>query len=293
MSKECVAVLGTGIMGAPMARNLLAAGHPVQVWNRSAQKANALVAAGAVVAKTPAEALTGASVVLTMLSDGPATLEVMNDRVLGAMAAGTCWIQSATVGVPGITELAQLASGREIAFVDAPVLGTRIPAQAGTLTVIAGLAADDPALRDRCIPIFEAVGARTLWVGEVGAASRLKLVVNNWIVGLTGVLGETLALAGALEIDPTLFLEAIAGGALDSPYAQGKSKAMLAHDYPVSFPLAWARKDTRLIDAAARHATLPLGITRAIEAYFATAEREGHGEADFSAIFEVIRTARR
>ncbi len=293
MSKECVAVLGTGIMGAPMARNLLGAGHPLRVWNRSPKKTDALAEAGAVVAVTPLEAVTGASVVLTMLSDGPATLEVMDDGVLAAMAEGSCWIQAATVGVPGITELALRASERAIAFVDAPVIGTRAPAEAGTLTVLAGLSADDPTLRDRCTPIFEAVGARTLWVGEVGAASRLKLVVNNWIVGLTGVLGESLALAGALEIDPKLFLEAIAGSGLDNAVAQAKGKAMLAHEYPVSFPLALARKDARLIDAAARHATLPLVITRAIEAYFATAEREGHGEADFSAIFEAIRTVRR
>ncbi|MDF1561671.1 MAG: NAD(P)-dependent oxidoreductase [Deltaproteobacteria bacterium] len=289
MTKESVALLGTGIMGAAMGRNLLKAGHPLRVWNRTPEKAASLAADGAVVSASIEEALEGATVVLTLLADGPATREVMNAERVAGLAPGVLWIQSATVGVPEVTELSLLAREHGVAFVDAPVLGTRAPAEAGTLTL---LASGEASTRERAAPIFEAVGSRTLWVGEAGAGTRLKLVVNNWIVGLTGVLGESLALAGELELDPALFFEAIEGGALDLPYARMKGEAMLARDYPTSFPLRLARKDARLIDGAARHATLPLLITRAVEHYLSIAQQEGHGDADFSAVFEAIRAAR-
>lgn len=281
-----IAVLGTGIMGGAMARNLVAAGLEVHVWNRTRDRAEAIE--GATVAGSPAEAAADCPLVLTMLSDGSAVDEVMTGEggALAAMGAGAVWIQSSTVGVAWCDRLAAAAAEAGVGFVDAPVLGTRQPAEKGELIVLAG---GDEALRPRCAPAFEAVGKKTAWVGGVGAASRLKLVVNNWIVGLLGALGESIALAEKLDVDPATFLETIAGGPLDAGYAQLKGKAMIAGEYPPAFPLALAHKDARLVIEAAEASGLDLRAIRGVAELFARAEERGRGDEDMAALVEALR----
>ncbi len=192
-----VSVLGTGIMGAAMVRNLARAGHTVRAWNRSRDKAEPLIADGAHVADTPAEAVRDADVVLTVLYDGPATLDVMRQAAPG-LRPGAAWVQSTTAGPDALGALADFARDQGLVFYDAPVLGTRQPAEAGQLVV---LAAGPAEARDTVTPVFDAVGARTVWTGEDGAAgsaTRLKLVVNSWVIAATNAAGETLALAEAL-----------------------------------------------------------------------------------------------
>jgi 3-hydroxyisobutyrate dehydrogenase len=145
-SRDTVAVLGTGIMGAPMARNLLAAGFPVRVWNRTAEKAAPLAAAGAVVGASPEDAADGAQIVLTMLTDADAVLET----AAPALAGAEVWIQASTVGIDGNERCAVLAAEHGVALVDAPVLGTRQPAEEGKLTV---LASGPDQVRDRVDPV--------------------------------------------------------------------------------------------------------------------------------------------
>ena len=284
--ENVVAVLGMGIMGAAMARNLLGAGMRVRVWNRSAEKAEPLARSGATVARSPGEAVEGAGFVVTMLADADAIAEVLDGDALSGLAEEGIWLQMSTVGIGGNEKLAGIASEHGVAYVDAPVLGTKAPAEGGQLIV---LASGPDELRPSCEPVFEPMASKVVWLGEAGAGSRLKLVVNNWITGLLGVLAETVALAEALDVDPARFLEAIEGGPLGAPYAQIKGKMMIEEDFPTSFSTKLARKDARLVlEAAAERGLHPL-IAEAVVRRFDEAIEAGHGEDDMAAIFEATK----
>ncbi|MFI6701741.1 NAD(P)-dependent oxidoreductase [Streptomyces sp. NPDC050509] len=279
-----VAVLGTGIMGAAMARNLCRAGLDVRVWNRTPAKAEPLAADGARVAGTPAEAVSGADVVLTMLYDGPAALEAMEAAAPG-LRRGAVWLQSTTVGVEAVTPLAELAAERGLLFVDAPVLGTRAPAESGELLI---LAAGPQEARGPLAPVLDAVGSRTVWLGEDGttaAATRLKLVCNSWVLALTNGTAEALSLAKGLGVDPNHFLEAMTGGAMDCGYLHAKSHAILNDDYTPSFTVTTAAKDARLIVAAGAAEGVRLDLAAAGAERFRRAEAQGHGEDDMAATY--------
>jgi 3-hydroxyisobutyrate dehydrogenase len=279
--RETIAVLGAGgTMGLAMARNLLRAGFDVRAWNRSPEKARPLADDLAVVCSTPAEAARSATVVLTMLSDAGAVLEVMDGGGL-APAADAVWLQMSTIGLDGTRRCAELARRLGLAFVDAPVLGTKAPAEQGKLVV---LASGPDALRDRTAPILDAVGARTMWLGEAGAGTRLKIAVNAWIVSVVEGAAETLALAEGLGLDPALVLEAVGGGPLDLPYLQMKGKAMIAREFEPSFRLALAAKDAALVADAAAEAGLDLPLVTTIADRLA-AGAEQHGDEDMSATF--------
>jgi 3-hydroxyisobutyrate dehydrogenase len=284
-SHPTVAVLGTGIMGAPMARNLLRAGFPVRVWNRSAEKAAPLGADGAFVAASPGEAATGADVVLTMLADADAVL----DSVSGALGGPDTWVQASTIGVDGIDRCAALAAEHGVAFVDAPVLGTKQPAEDGRLVVLASGPEDR---RERLAPLFDAVGARTMWLGEAGAGTRLKLVANSWVLTLVEGLAETIGLAEGLGVAPESFLAAISGGLMDCGYAQIKGKAMIDRAFEPAFPLRLAAKDLRLIEDVIARNELDLPLLSAIAARFAEGVERGNGELDMSATFLTAAGAR-
>jgi 3-hydroxyisobutyrate dehydrogenase len=283
-----VAVLGVGTMGAGMARNLAAAGFGLRVWNRSHDRAVALADAGAVVARTPAEAVDGADVVLTMLWNAAVVAGVMAGAA-PSLAVGTLWIQSSTVGVEGAAELADVAAKHGLVYVDAPVLGTNGPAHDGTLTVLAS-GPDD--IRDRCAPVFDAIGSRTMWLGAAGEGSRLKLVANAWGVTLVEGVAECLALAGGLGLDPALFLEAVRGGAMDAPYIGLKGRAMLTGDVTTpAFTVSGAAKDAGLIVAAARAAGVDVGVLEEVRRHFDRAVDAGHGDLDMAATYLTHRPA--
>ena len=222
-----VAVLGTGIMGAPMARNLAAAGHAVRAWNRSPEKAQGLD--GVEPAATIADAVRDAEVVVTMLSDADAVEAVVED----ALVDGAVLVQTSTIGPEATASVAERAAAAGVPFVDAPVLGTKGPAEQGKLIVLASGPED---VRERVEPVFEAIGSKTLWLGEAGAGSRLKLVVNTWLVSLTEGLAEAIALAEALDLDPQTFLDVIDGGPMGPPYASMKGKLMIERDFPPCVP---------------------------------------------------------
>ncbi|MEU6538208.1 NAD(P)-dependent oxidoreductase [Streptomyces sp. NPDC047000] len=283
--KLTVAVLGTGIMGAAMARNIARAGHTVRAWNRTRAKAEPLAADGAHVTESPEEAVRGADVVLTMLYDGGAAMEVMREAVPG-LRPGTVWAQSTTAGLESVPLLASFAAEHGLVFYDAPVLGTRQPAEAGQLTV---LAAGPARGRETVLPVFEAVGARTVWTGDDGAAAtatRLKLVANSWVVAVTAAAGETLALAHGLGVDPADFFGLIAGGPLDMGYLRAKGAAILEGGLsPASFAVVTAEKDARLIVAAGEAHGVRLDVAAASAERFARAAAQGHGDEDMAAAY--------
>ncbi|MFF7952794.1 NAD(P)-dependent oxidoreductase [Streptomyces griseorubiginosus] len=283
--KLTVSVLGTGIMGAAMARNLARAGHTVRAWNRSPDKARPLAEDGVAIAGSPAEAVRGADVVLTMLYDGPAALDVMGQAAEG-LRPGIAWVQSTTAGVEAISDLAAFARERELVFFDAPVLGTRQPAEAGQLLVLAAGPVD---ARDTVTPVFDAVGARTVWTGEDGAegsATRLKLVANSWVLSVTNAAGEALALAKALGVDPQGFFDAIDGGPLDMGYLRAKSGLILEGRLsPAQFAVSTAAKDARLIVEAGAGGGVRLDVAAASAERFERAAAQGHGDEDMAAAY--------
>jgi 3-hydroxyisobutyrate dehydrogenase len=280
-----VAVLGTGIMGAAMARNLCRAGLDVRVWNRTGAKAEPLAREGARVADSPQDAVRDADVVLTMLHDGPATQQTMH-AAGPAVRPGAVWLQGTTAGLDALAPLSALAVEHGLVFVDAPVLGTRKPAEDGQLTV---LASGPHRARATVDPVFDAVGSRTFWVGEEpGAATRLKLVCNSWVLTVTHGVAEALALAEGLDVDPQAFLDAVAGGALDMGYLQVKAAAIRSRDVDglePSFAAGTAEKDARLIVEAGRHAGVRLDVAEAGAERFRRAVEQGHGDQDMAASY--------
>jgi 3-hydroxyisobutyrate dehydrogenase len=269
-----IAVLGTGAMGAPMARNLARAGHDVRAWNRTLEKAAPLRDDGVDVRDDTAAAADGADVVMTMLADADAVLAVAEQANL---RDGQIWWQASTIGIDGNERCAALAAETAAALVDAPVLGTRQPAEEGKLTVLAS----GPG-RERLSEVFEAVAAKVIDLGdEVGAATRMKLVGNSWVLALVEGLAETIALAEELGIDPRKFLEMIDGGPMFAPYAKLKGEAMIKREFPPSFPLALAAKDAGLITEAAPDLPLP----KLVREQMLKAAEAGHGEEDMAATF--------
>jgi 3-hydroxyisobutyrate dehydrogenase len=272
-----ITVLGAGIMGAPMARNLASAGHEVRVYNRTRSKAEGL---GAEVLDAPTAE--GADVLITMLSDGDAVEAVMDGITL---ASGQIWWQSSTVGLPATQRLAALAG--DAAFVDGPVSGTRQPAEKGELVVLASGAG-----RERLGPVFDAVAANVVDLGdEIGAGTRMKLVLNAWLVALVEGLAESIALAEGIGADPAKFLEIIDGGPLGPPYAKLKGTAMIERNFEPSFPLALAAKDAGLVDEAARAAGLGLPLFAVIRDQMAKAIAAGHGDEDMAATIWAARSS--
>jgi 3-hydroxyisobutyrate dehydrogenase len=275
-------------MGAGIARNLLAAGMEVRAWNRTREKAEPLADDGANVVDTPVEAAQDADFVITMLPDVDAVEQLVRaeDSPLSVLSEDGVWIQTSTVGEEGSERLADVAAEHGITYVDAPVLGTKEPAEQGQLVVLASGAGE--ALQ-RCQPFFEAIGSKTLWLEPAGAGSRLKLVTNNWLNGLLALLAETISLARALGVDPARFLEAIEGGPLGAPYAQMKGQMMIDEEFPTSFSVDLAQKDSDLVLEAAQARDLHLSIAEAVNARFKEAIDAGHGEEDMAAVYKAAK----
>ncbi|GGT32682.1 NAD(P)-dependent oxidoreductase [Streptomyces atratus] len=280
--RPTVAVLGTGIMGSGMARSLLRAGLDVRAWNRTQAKAAPLAADGATVVETAEEAVRGADVILTMLNDGPAVAAALTAASPG-LRTGQVLLQSSTVGLDATADLARRAADAGLVYLDAPVSGTKQPAEQGTLTVFVS---GPSTARASVNPVLDAIGQRTVWVAETpGAASRLKLVVNTWVITMVNNIAECLNLAEGLRIDPQTFLDVMRGGPLDSAYLQGKSAALLSGDLTPSFSVSNALKDSRLILDAAQESGVRLDLVAASADRFARAEAAGHGGEDMIATY--------
>jgi 3-hydroxyisobutyrate dehydrogenase len=275
-----VAVLGTGTMGEPIARNLLRAGFGVRAWNRTREKAEPLAEDGATVCDSAAEAARGAEIVLTMLTDADATAETVEEVEFDS---GAVWVQMATVGIEGTERLAELAHEKGVAFVDSPVLGTRQPAEERKVVVLAS--GPDGAL-DRCEPLFAAIAQKVERLGPVPNGSKLKLVVNLWLLAITEGGAEALTLAEGLGLDPHAFLETIEGSQIDVPYLHLKGALMLERRFdPPSFKLKLAAKDASLALEAAKRAGVEAHVARAVHDAYQRALELGHGDEDMAAVY--------
>lgn len=275
-------------MGAGVARSLLRDGHSVTVWNRTRDRAEPLAQAGARVADSAAGAMADAEVVVTTLFDADATVEVMAQSLPAAgLATGAVWLQSSTAGMDGVERCADVAREAGVAMIDAPMLGTKQPAEQGKLVM---LLSGDRAATEQAQPVLLAMSSRTVWAGErIGQATALKLACNAWIATVVTGTAQSLALAEGLGVDPALFLQAVGGGAADSQYLQAKGRAMLEGSFEPSFTLDGVRKDLRLISEAAEAAGVSRAVLDAAAGVFAEASRAGHGAADMSAVWHAWR----
>jgi 3-hydroxyisobutyrate dehydrogenase len=280
-ARATVAVIGAGIMGSAMARNLVAAGLDTRVWDRSPSATGPLADAGAVVAASAREAVRDAGVVITMLPTADAVESVIFDGgVADAFVDGCVWAQMGTIGVEATLRIRdRLAAQRPgVMFVDAPVSGSKGPAEQGQLLI---LASGPAAAADSARPVFDVIGRKTVWLGEAGRGSQVKLVVNAYLSILIEGVAETMELADRLGIGHQQLAEVIEGGPLDAPLAGAKLHKMDRQDYAAEFPLEWALKDVDLVIDAAGGEAPPL--LAALSSQWHAAVVAGYGRQDISA----------
>ncbi len=280
-SRPVVAVIGAGIMGSAMARNLVAAGLNTRVWDRSPAATGPLADAGAVVVASAEDAVRDAAVVITMLPTAGAVESVIFDGgTAGAFADGCVWAQMGTIGVEATRRIRdRLAAQRPgVLFVDAPVSGSKGPAEQGQLLI---LASGPAAAADPVRPVFGILGRKTVWLGEAGQGSLMKVVVNAYMSILIEGVAETMELADRLGIGHQQLAEVIEGGPLDAPIAGAKLHKMDRGDYAAEFPLEWALKDVDLAIGAAGGEAPPL--LAALSGQWHAAVAAGHGRQDISA----------
>ena len=280
-ARATVAVIGAGIMGSAMARNLVAAGLNTRVWDRSPAATGPLADAGAVVSASAREAVRDAGVVITMLPSADAVESVIFEGgVAETFADGCVWVQMGTIGVDATLRIRdRLAAQRPgVMFVDAPVSGSKGPAEQGQLLI---LASGPAAAADSVRLVFDVIGRKTVWLGEAGRGSQVKLVVNAYLSILIEGVAETMELADRLGIGHRQLAEVIEGGPLDAPLADAKLHKMDRQDYAAEFPLEWALKDVDLAISAAGGEAPPL--LAALSGQWHAAVAAGHGRQDISA----------
>ena len=272
------AVLGAGALGAAMAARLGEMGHEVRLWNRTEERARvaAAQARGVTAVGAVTEAVSGASVVITVLRDGGAVAEVMADAMAG-VDEGAVWIQASTVGPRSARTRADLAHDHGVAFLDAPVSGSTTPAREGKLLWL--VAGEDEAI-GRAGPVLDALGSQVLHVGIGVEGSALKLAVNAWMTAATVAMSDVLALCDALEIDHATFVAALEAGPLAMPYELQKVSSMDAGVYTTGFAVQLALKD---IDLAAELAA-PSPLLQVVHDRLERAVAAGHGADDLAAV---------
>ena len=279
---------GLGLMGSPMALNLLRGGHEVSVWNRTEAACASLVAEGARQAASPAALASACDVTFAMLADPAAALAVAKGPggIAEGLGAGRGYVDMSTVDPATAAAVAAAVTARGGRFLEAPVSGSRQPAEQGRLVI---MAAGDRSLYDEVTPLLDLLGKQRLYLGEVGNAARMKLVVNQVMGGMMVAFAEGLATARAAGLDPAQLLEVLDAGALANPMFRGKGPRMLAGDFAVAFPLKHMAKDLRLArELAAGLGRGPTGGALAAEAAFAAALGDGDGDLDFSAVLRAL-----
>lgn len=279
-----LAWIGTGHMGLPMARNLLKAGYPVHVYNRTADKAAPLQEDGAVLHSTPGEAAAEAEVVFIMLTKGDAVAEVLNGEqgILAQTRPGTLIINMSTISPGEARELAQQTQQAGAVYVDAPVSGSVAPAQQGQLVILAGGSAE--AVQD-AQPYFDILGKHTIHFGEVGAGSSAKLSINL-MLGIT-VLGisEALVIGEQAGLKREQLIEMIGQSAVATPMLNAKKDMLLNEDFPAAFMISLLSKDLGLLMDEARRDGIDLPLAAAADRTFAEAKENGKADMDMAAIW--------
>jgi 3-hydroxyisobutyrate dehydrogenase-like beta-hydroxyacid dehydrogenase len=280
--------LGLGIMGGAMAANLLRAGFEVVVWNRNPERCAPLLALGARQGKNPAAVAAACDITFAMLSDPAAAIEVCfgAEGVLAGIGGGRGYIDVSTVDDHTACRIAAAVGERGGRFLEAPVSGTKKPAEDGTLIFLAG---GDQGLYDEAIPALAVMGKKSHYLGAVGQGARMKLVVNMIMGGMMTAFCEGLALGCKAGLPGEQILEVLDEGALANPMFRGKGPMLLQEEYPVSFPLKYMQKDLRLALLLGDELRQPLPGGAIANETFKRACAAGLGEDDLTAVFEVVK----
>ena len=279
--------LGLGIMGSAMAKNLLKAGFNVTVWNRSPEKCEELAALGAAVAAAPAEVTSSCAVTIAMLADPAAAHAVCfgPGGALEGIGAGRGYVDMSTVDAATAREIGAAISQQGGSFLEAPVSGSKKPAEDGTLII---LAAGERELFDRALPLFEKMGKKSLYLGELGRGAEMKLIVNMMMGGMMTILCEALALADKAGLASADLLEVVDAGAMANPMFKMKGAQIAQGAFAPAFPLKHMQKDLRLAVALGDTLGQPLYSAAAANESFKKAKALGLSDQDFCAVFRAI-----
>lgn len=283
-----IGFVGLGIMGSAMAVNLQKAGYRLTVWNRAADKCNQLRANGALVAISPKAVAESCDLVISMLADPAAVLSVRDgaDGIIAGLKAGTGYIDMSTVDQETAQQSSQACLAKGALFLEAPVAGSRKPAEDATLTI---MAAGDRTLYDKAYPLFEKMGKKILFLGEVGNAARMKLTNNLIMGGMLTAFCEGMALAAKTGLDTGQMLEILDSGAMSNPMFRLKGPLIAQkNEFPAAFPLKHMQKDLRLALQFAEAASQPLFVTATVNELFKKALAAGLADSDFSAVSKVV-----
>lgn len=280
--------IGLGYMGVPMARNLLKDGVPLYVFNRTKEKAQALIDAGAILCSSPKEVAEHSDIVFTMLSDADAVKCVLegDNGILSGMRPGKIVVDMSTVSPADSNLFAQMAAMKEVHFLDAPVSGSVKPAQDGTLVILVGGKSE---ILENCRPYFEKLGKALIRFGDTGAGSFAKLVINSLLAITIQGVSEALVLAekGGLQREQVLHM--ISESAVGTPLVQGKQELFMTEDFPAAFMLKLMSKDLGLASHLLEESNLKLPLIATAETTYASAKQNGKGDLDVAGIFKELQ----
>ncbi len=282
-----IGFIGLGIMGSRMARNLLASGHELVVYNRTRERADPLVAAGATWADTPAAAASGAEALITMLSTHVViqTLAVEENGFLAAMPRGCRWVDCSTVHPGFVRWMAGLAGAHGVHYVDAPVAGTKGPAAAGELIFLAGGRREDI---EYCQPLFDSMGQKVIHMGGIGQGAAMKMAVNLMLGSAMAAYSEALVLGASLGLSRRMMAEVLLASPVSAPFLKAKQALIDQGNFDAHFPLRWMRKDLQLAAQSAYEQGVALPALNAIKELYALAEKDGMGAQDFAAVWQFL-----
>ncbi|PYF84522.1 3-hydroxyisobutyrate dehydrogenase/2-hydroxy-3-oxopropionate reductase [Marinomonas alcarazii] len=283
-----VGFLGLGIMGKAMATNLVKAGFDVTVWNRNSAKCDELVALGAHQGITPRDVAAHCDITFAMVSDPDAALALCQgpNGVAAGIGAGRGYVDMSTVDDTTSKEIADLITQAGGRFLEAPVSGTKKPAEDGTLII---LAAGDQSLYNDVKPAFEVMGKMSPYLGDVGQGANMKLVVNMMMGGMLSIFSEGMSLGQKAGLDGQQILDIVEAGAMANPMFKGKGAMLLKGDYTTSFPLKHMQKDMRLAVALGDQLDQPLPTAAIANEAFKQALKAGFAEEDIAAVYKIVK----
>jgi 2-hydroxy-3-oxopropionate reductase len=281
-----VGFVGLGLMGLPMARNVLKAGYQLTVWNRTAAKAAPLVAEGAAQAGSPAEVARRSDVVVTIVTDSPDVEAVVGGEVgvLSGAGAGMVWIDMSTISPEVTRRLGAAAEERGVACLDAPVSGGPPGAETGTLSIMVG---GEQVVFDACLPLLEAMGKTIVRVGDLGAGQVTKACNQVVIAATLAGIAEALVLGAKAGVDPSLIRQALMGGYAGSRLLEVHGERMIQHAFAPGFFVRLHDKDLHIVIDMARSLSVAAPVTALAAQHFNALIADGDGELDNSAMLKV------
>lgn len=283
-----IGFLGLGIMGLPMAQNLIKAGCDVTVWNRTKSKCDPLISLGAKYKSSPEEVAASCDVTFAMLADPGSAVEVAcgNHGVAGGMSPGKGYVDVSTVDVPTSTLISSHIKSTGALYLEAPVSGSKKPAEDGQLIF---LTAGDKSLYETAAPLLDIMGKSRFYLGDVGNGAAMKLIVNMIMGSMMASFSEGLLLSEKVGLDPSILVEVISQGAISAPMYSMKGPSMVQSLYPTAFPLKHQQKDLRLALGLAESVSQPTPIAAAANELYKVAKSRGLSNQDFSAVIEALK----